>query len=157
MKPTVYLAGPILGLGKSEANDWRLDVALALQCFGIIGVSPLRCEPIIGDVYKPEYGDPRFGTARAISSKNLFDTKRCDMTLAYLPPPAPGRHQSYGTIGEVFWAHALGKPVILVSTDPDITTHPIVTSCASWLLTNLDDAIEVAVGILGGYNGGKNV
>lgn len=154
--PTVYLAGPILGLGHEEANEWRHAVSFKLAQAGIKGVSPLRCEPIVGPVYQPQYGDPLFGTARAIASKNLFDTKRCDMVLALLPRPQPGRHQSYGALMEIAWAHALGKPVLLVSDDPDITAHPVVTACASWLLEDLDAAVEVLIGVLSAYTGGAN-
>jgi nucleoside 2-deoxyribosyltransferase len=163
MNRYVYLAGPIMGQTKDEANNWRKEVdnALAAESFGmtaqIIGVSPLRCEPIIGERYLPQYEDERFGTSRAIGSKNFFDVRNCDLTLAYLPKPAPGRHQSYGTIIELAWAYALGKPAIVVTDDPDVANHPVVQACAGWLLTNLDDAVDTIVGILGGYTGGKNV
>lgn len=158
MKRTVYLAGPILACNKSEANDWRYYVADKLQPHGIIGVSPLRCEPLIGERYSMGYQDPKFGTARAIGSKNVFDVKHCDMTLAYLPTPPEGRHQSYGTIIELAWAHMLGCPAILVSDDPGVMEHPVINACAGWMLNDLDDAVKVLIGILGGYTGvGKNV
>ncbi len=68
MKPTVYLAGPIAGCDKGEANDWRWHVAGKLRASGIVGISPLRCEPLVGERYMVGYEDPRFGTARAIAS-----------------------------------------------------------------------------------------
>lgn len=163
----VYLAGPITGMTLTGANDWREDVdhafwlASAHQLKGsILGVSPLRCEPIVGDRYGEQYGnDPRFGTSRAIASKNLFDVQNCDMMLAYLPKQAreEAGHISSGTLIEIGWANALRKPIVLVSDDEEAINHPVINAACGWVLDNLDDAVAVAVGILGGYTGGKNV
>lgn len=157
---SVYLAGPILGCFKGEANDWRHYVSDRLMAHNIIGISPLRCEPLIGDFYGSpgdDYKDERFGTSRAITSKNMFDTKACDLVLAYLPTPPAGRHQSYGTIGEINWAFALGKPAIVVTDDPEISGHPVLAGVAGWLLDDLEEGIDVCVGLLAGYCGGRNV
>ena len=156
-KPTVYLAGPILGLTGDEANDWRYKIAARLAEANIIGVSPLRCEPLIGKHYAPQYNDPKFGTARAIGSKNMFDVRACDMSLIYLPKPAEGRHQSYGTLLELGWAFAWRRLTVLVTDDPEIRSHPVVNFCANWVLDDLEDAVTVIISILSGYNGGKNV
>lgn len=146
-----------------EANDWRgyVDRELRERTGGMVrGISPLRCEPIMGERYTAEYSDPRFGSSRAIGSKNLFDTVNCDMVLAYLPKPAERLdtwHQSYGTIAELAWARGKDKPSILVTNDPDISGHPVLNFCANWNLDTLEQGIDVAVGILHGYSGGKNV
>lgn len=158
MKNTVYLAGPIMGCTKTEANDWRIEFAKQLASDDIRGVSPLRCEPLIGERYSMDDPDPKFGTARVIGAKNVFDVRQCDMTLAYIPKPEPGRVHSLGTVSELSWAYIIGKPTILVSDDLYIREHPVIGACSGWVLTNLDDALEVIVGILGGYTpGGKNV
>lgn len=157
MKKTVYLAGPIMGCTGAEANDWRRQVDAQLKDMGIIAVSPLRCEPLIGERYTSEHPDPRFGTARAIAAKNRFDVRNCDITLAYLPKPEPGRVQSYGTIVEIAWADAYGKQVILVSDDPFVLKHPVIDACVDWKLGTIDEAVDVCIGVLGGYTGGKNV
>jgi hypothetical protein len=157
VNPTVYLAGPILGCTGGEANDWRRSVAAELRRAGIIGISPLRCEPLIGDRYTTDYPDPRFGTPRAIANKNKFDVLNTTLTLAYLPLPTEGRVQSYGTLGELFWANAFGKQTILVSNDTFVMKHPVVDAAAGWKLETLAEAVDVIVGVLGGYAGGKNV
>ena len=158
MKNTVYLAGPIMGCTKTEANDWRIDIAKQLAFNDIRGVSPLRCEPLIGERYSMNYPDPKFGTARVIAAKNMFDVLNCDMTLAYIPKPPHGAYHSFGTMCELAWAKMASKPTILVSDDPYIMEHPVLGANAGWLLDTLDDAIEVIVGVLGGYTvGGRNV
>lgn len=161
MKRFVYLAGPILNCTKGEANDWRTYVDDKLQPHNIVGISPLRCEPLIGERYTAIYEDPRFGTSRAIGAKNKFDVKTCDMTLAYLPKKpfdaVENWHQSWGTMGEIFWADAYDRLVVCVTDDPEVAKHPVINACCPWLLNNLDDAIDTAIGILGGYAGGKNI
>lgn len=150
MKRTVYLAGPILGRTHTEANSWRTEFAAQLSAYGIIGVSPLRCEPLIGERYSLNYPDPRFGTPRAIASKNKLDVKMCDMTLCYFPD---GMAFSKGTLGELFWANAYEKPTILVSTLPEVVEHPVIQAASSWILPTLDEALDVITGVLTIYTG----
>ncbi len=150
---TVYLAGPIAGCDKGEANDWRRYVQDQISTAGIRGISPLRCEPIVGERYMLNYADPKFGTARAIGSKNVFDVRHCDMTLAFLPREINDRRPSYGTVCELAWAHMIGKPTILVTDCPVLHEHPVISACSGWLLGTLDEAIEVILGVLSDYVG----
>lgn len=157
MTKFVYLAGPIAGRTEDQAKYWRGQVAKALaHKHDIIGVSPLRCEPVgISGVYDVSYqNDPQFGTLRAIGSKNFADVQMCDMTLAYLPKGAP---VSAGTLIEIGWSYALRKPVVLVSDDDYLINHPVVTTCCSWVLNTLEAGTNLVVNILGAYAGGKNV
>ena len=148
---TIYLAGPIAGCDHGEANNWRWVVNRLLAPHNILGISPLRCEPLIGERYGLNYVDPKFGTARAIGSKNLMDVQMTDMTLAYLPRAIVELRPSLGTIIEIGWANAFRKPTIVVTDDPYHREHPVINACAGWLLPTLDDAIEVVIGVLGDY------
>jgi len=150
-RPTVYLAGPIAGCDNAEANDWRAYVGARIAQSGITGISPLRCEPLVGARYMLNYADPKFGTARAIGSKNIYDVRACDMTLCYLPKAINDRRPSYGTVCELAWAHIIGRPTILVTDDLYLNEHPVISACSGWILPTLDDAIEVIVGVLGDY------
>lgn len=152
-KVHIYLAGPILGCDKAEATDWRKYVSEALAPAGIIGVSPLRCEPLVGERYGMGHEDPKFGTARAIAAKNLYDVRRCDATLAYLPIATNPHWPSVGTLGELHWARALNKPTLLVTDDDRLFNHPTVDACSGWKLRDLDDAIEVILGVFSIYGG----
>lgn len=168
----VYLAGPILDCDFGEANDWRHYVAQKLEPHNIVGISPLRCEPIHGERYTTEYPDPKFGTPRAIFAKNKFDVRCCDITLALLPKPPEGRYPSVGTLQEIGWADEAGKMIIQVTDDPRITAHPVMDGTRGWRMVvgddrhglpftdiqhALDGAVETIIGVLGGYAGGKNV
>lgn len=170
MTKFVYLAGAILGCNFGEANDWRKEVDSRF-IEGIRGQSPLRCEPLHGETYSAAYPDPRFGTARAIATKNFFDVLECDVTFAFLPKPPEGRKQSWGTIIECAWAKALHKPVIVVTNDKDVWDHPVLDACIGWKIGTKDiggtedtleaaiqSAIDICNGVLGGYvPGGKNI
>lgn len=164
MRKFIYLAGPVLGCDKGEANDWRAEFSAKLGELGgytdaageplLVGVSPLRCEPLIGERYGPNYPDAKFGTPGAIAAKNLLDVQTCDLTLAYFPREITKRKVSLGTVVELAWAKALGKPTILVSTAPVVREHPVIQACApGWQLDTLDEALEVIHGVFNVYTG----
>ncbi len=152
----VYLAGPIAGCNKSEANDWRAFVCKRLPS-GVIGVSPLRCEPLIGRRYKLAYDDPRFGTPKAISAKNWFDSNRCDMVLVYLPKEISARRPSYGTVIEIGWAIAMRKPLIVVTDDPLVRDHPLIVANVPWVFDDFEPALETIEGLAMVYVGSAGV
>lgn len=151
MRRYVYLAGPIAGKSKAQANNWRSEISARLRPHGIIGISPLRCEPLVGRKYKLNYDDPRFGTQNAINCKNWFDTTNCDLVLAYMPQELNDDRPSWGTAMEIAWAVAMGKPVILVSDMKGLVNHPLVAANRIWTLDNMDDAYDTIVGVLGDY------
>ena len=153
MKRTVYLAGPIAGLTEDQAKDWRLQINQELKdksFGGIVGISPLRCETAIDGRYdilgSGQGQDARFGTVEAIAAKNDFDVRNCDMMLALLEDKS-----SAGTLVEIGMAKALNKPVIVVSDNPDVRGHPLIRHCASWVLTYLDEAVDVIIGVMEDY------
>lgn len=151
MAMRAYLAGPIAGCNQSEAKDWRAYVGTKLHASGITAVSPLRCEPIVGEEYALQYDDPRFGTPAAISGKNWFDTANADLVLAYLPKQLNDRRPSYGTIIEIGWAIGMRKPVVLVTDDEHLAHHPLIARNVDWILDDLTTAIDVIEGLLGIY------
>lgn len=163
---TVYLAGPIMGCTKGEANDWRHYACARLAGAGITGISPLRCEPLIGERYGATYNDPRFGVARAIAAKNIYDVQSCDMALFYFPPEEVAgfdtrdevdvfKWPSVGTLLELGAVRALDKPSIVVCENTLLFKHPVFDAFSSWLLTDLDEGIDVAVGVLQDYSQGN--
>ncbi len=152
MKKYIYLAGPIAGTTREEANDWRNDVKSRLVD-GIIGISPLRCEPLIKERYEVSYEDKRFGTAAAISGKNWLDTVACDLILIHLPKEMNDRRPSYGTIIELGWAIGMRKPIIIVTDDPAVVNHPLISANVNWIFDNFDDALDTIHGLFQDYVG----
>ena len=154
MKKYVYLAGPIAGLTEDEATTWRHEVRLQLP-HNVIGISPLRCEPIEeGMTYTtPGAVDKMWSDPRAINAKNWLDTESADLVLAYLPKEMNDRRPSIGTIIEIGLIIGLKKPLIVVSDDKQIMDHPLIECNAAWRLDNLEDAVEVIIGLFGDYVG----
>ena len=164
MKKFIYLAGPIAGCDKGEANDWR-DVVCERFVDGIVGISPLRCEPLIKERYddalafitdlkENQAKDKRFGTAEAIVGKNYLDTQSCDLVLAYLPRELNERRPSYGTVWEIAWETEMKKPVILVTDDPVVANHPLFSQNVRWIFDNFDDALDTIHGLFQDYVNG---
>ena len=150
----VYLAGPISGCTEGEANDWRDYFSEQLQLRGkqFVGVSPLRCEPIIGPTYTQEYQDKRFGTPSAIATKNYEDVLRCDVTVAYIPE-SYGK-PSFGTISELNWAFCNNKPRILITDDPAIANNAVIKAITPWIFAEdkgFEEAADVIEGIFEVY------
>ena len=152
MKKNVYLAGPIAECDFQEANVWRGDVQKQLPP-GIVGISPLRCEPLEKGKRYAEKGAvvDMWSDPRAIATKNWLDTESCDLVLAYLPKFLNERRPSYGTVIEIGWAIGLRKPLIVVSDDEYLMEHPLIKHNASWRLKSLNDAVEVICGLFGDY------
>ena len=151
MKKFVSLAGPIAGCNENEANDWRSFVQENLNR-NIVGISPLRCEPISENHYTSGT-DSRFNTPKAIAAKNWYDTEACDLVLAYLPKELNERRPSYGTTIEIGWAIGLRKPLIVVTDDEYLASHPLIQTNADWIFNNLNDALDVIHGLFGDYVG----
>jgi len=113
----------------------------------------LRCEPIEeGMTYtSPGAVDKMWSDPRAINAKNWLDTESSDLVLAYLPKEMNERRPSIGTIIEIGWSIGLKKPLIVVSDDKQIMEHPLIECNAAWRLDELDDAVEVIIGLFGDY------
>ena len=153
-KKFIYLAGPIAGCTREEAVEWR-EYVVSMLPHAIVGISPLRCEPLKeGMTYTEEGASPKmWSDTRAIATKNWLDTESCDLVLAYLPKELNDRRPSYGTVIEIGWAIGLRKPLIVVSDDKQLMDHPLIKHNASWRLDNLEDACEVINGLFGEYIG----
>ena len=137
-----YLAGPITGCTEDQAVDWREYVKSKLNR-NIIGVSPLRGEPAPENGTYTPTDQSKFRSSKAIAAKNHYDTHNCDVVLAYLPKETNENRPSYGTIFELGWATGIQTPTILVTDDPTIREHPLFDAKINWIVSNLDDAIEI--------------
>jgi nucleoside 2-deoxyribosyltransferase len=148
----IYLAGPITGCTDGEANDWRSTLSADLESMGFVGVSPLRCEPIVGDIYQPEYDDNQFGHPQVIAAKNKEDVRRCDLTFAYLPSEHPA---SVGTLQEIGWAAGMDKPIILLTDNDYVRENAVIKATVPWRFTEAEGgwakSLEVIEGIFGVY------
>ena len=141
----VYLAGPIADCTMEEVNSWRNYVSGKFDN-NIRGVNPIRGEtPNMknGKFVAEDLLTAEVWTDHAIYTKNMYDTKTCDMVFAYLPKKFNDRRPSYGTIMEIAWTIMLEKPLVVVTDDEYIKMYPLITANAGWLVDNLDDGVDM--------------
>jgi nucleoside 2-deoxyribosyltransferase len=55
---------------------------------------------------------------------------------------------SIGTVMEIAWAHAYGKPVVLVMEEGNVHDHPMIRECSPFIVHTLDEGIELVNAIL---------
>lgn len=141
----IYLAGPILGWNHGEANLWRQDVAAKLAKFGMVGVNPLRGEEYAKDFVHDcgHVSESKYRSALGIAIKNRLDVKACDGTIAVLPDVRNSPNPSYGTWLEIGWAIDQEKPLVIVTDDPIVKSHPLVRAMVPWVVEDVDTAVSI--------------
>jgi nucleoside 2-deoxyribosyltransferase len=142
-KPLIYLAGPITGTSVTPGQDWRVDCAKRFAP-AIDTLSPARQAMETID----ESGEPTDAQrlrlivhGRGVAARDRLDVMRCDLVLVNLVG-AP--RISIGSVGEIFWADAFRKPVVLVREPGNVHTHAMLDALVGWIVPELDEAIELA-------------
>ena len=130
----VYLSGGIAGLTYEEANKWRVDVTERLERVGIQTINPLRRRMFYGTCDNSEDFTPN-----EIVTRDLQDVRDADLVLIYLPK---SDRFSVGTICELWEAHRLQRPIILVSDDPRYTKHPWVLVACTRIFAEMVPALK---------------
>lgn len=156
LRPLIYLAGPITGCSWSGATSWREEVSKRLAAYSIDTASPMRWKRYLSGENKiaDEYDTHPLSTGKGIVCRDRNDVKRCDAVLMYL---SGAEKVSIGTMIEVGWADAFGKPLIVVMEEPrgvydqineahhtikNPHEHGMVTTLASFVVQDLDVAID---------------
>lgn len=111
----VYLCGPINGCTDDEATSWRDQAKKYLACE--------TYDPMSRD-YRGRELEP--GIAKEIVENDKLDIQACDAILVMYEKP------SVGTSMEVFYAHQLGKLIVLV----DQSGKPL----SPWLIYHINKA-----------------
>src|SRR6266496_3983065 len=133
----IYLAGPITGLTYEQARfGWRKEFATYLD-FNIESLSPMRQESHLAEIKNIDghgYDYNQLSTNKGIFSKDILDIERCDLAVFNF---LGATKVSVGSIWEMGYAYARGKPIILVM-EPDrknIHDHLFVTEAAAFRCT----------------------
>jgi nucleoside 2-deoxyribosyltransferase len=137
---SIYLSGPFSGLSLTVINDWRIEVknniAKDIRC-----IDPLRDDPDLAVVKKVRSSDEALNDlthGMRTVTRNRTDIMNCDLLLANLLQDA---ELSVGTIGEIFWADAFRKPIILLKKNNSIYNHAMLDAICQWKFTTLKEAI----------------
>ena len=147
----VYLAGPIGGLSYKEAkHGWR-QVAHGKLHFGYghTSLSPMRDKSYLADYTSLPCsgidGVPQYSN-KALVTRDRNDVRRCDAVLMCL---VGAKTVSRGTMVELGWADAFGKPVVVVMEDGNVHDHGFVRELAGWVVPTVEEAVMIIGGILG--------
>jgi nucleoside 2-deoxyribosyltransferase len=135
----VYLAGPISGVATSEATSWRGQFKALLkpdiQC-----LSPVRDQIDSSPDYPLTMEKVRHGKGSV--SRDRMDIMRSDLVVVNF---VGAKGVSIGSVGEMFWADAYRKPVVLIIEDdkPDNPHfHLFILELASWRFASLEQAAQ---------------
>ncbi len=140
--PTVYLCGPITGLSLREGAKWRRTVVAALGDEAQV-IDPTRDSPDptrrSASPATQALTATRLLQGKRIVARDRFDVQRSDLLLACF---LGAKSISIGSVGEIFWADAMGKPVIIVREEDNLHNHDMLNEIAGWIFDDLDGAIE---------------
>lgn len=142
----VYLAGPITGLSYTESTDWRSKITKKLPKH-VKAVSPLRGKEYLKneDNIKDSYERIALSSRKGITTRDRFDIMRCDLIFVNL---LGATKVSIGTVMEIAWADILHKPIIVVMEEENIHNHAMLCEVAGFIVTDLDQALDLAKAIL---------
>ena len=135
----VYLAGPISGAIASEATSWREE-------FGTLLKSDIRCLSPLRDQIDSTPDHPltmeKISHGKGSVARDRMDISRCDLVVANF---IGAKRISIGSVGEIFWADAYRKPVVLIMEDDGLENphfHLFILELASWRFASLGEAAE---------------
>lgn len=151
MNLLVYTAGPITGCDHEGATGWRELVRNELSRSGIDTISPMRGKPNIGvgNIYTAaitrEFTDP-LRTSAGINTRDFNDVKRADLIFVNL---LGARKVSIGTVMEIAWARAFGKPVVLImEPEGNVHDHWMLKFPCGFIVPTIAEAVEITKYIL---------
>lgn len=142
----LYCAGAITGISYAGSTDWREYVSEKLPPF-IIAVSPMRGKKYLSQekTVKASYEEIPLSSQKGIMTRDRMDVMRSDMVLVNL---LGTEKVSIGSVMEIAWADAFRKPVILVMEKDNLHSHPMLREAAGFVVSNLDEAITIAIAVL---------
>jgi nucleoside 2-deoxyribosyltransferase len=152
----IYLAGPISGLQYNEAVSWRDKITEILKDTGnkICCLSPMRTKGKLNDrcVGRIQQSYEDFGcmySDRGIMSRDFHDCTTSDLVIFNL---LDAKTISIGTIMELAWCYQSKIPSVVIMLPErfvNIHDHPMVREAINFRVNSIEEAVEVAISILG--------
>ncbi len=134
----VYLAGPIDGVQREEALDWREGVSQYLNRTGISTFSPAHAFSV---VYFNSNGPSNKVTARTVTEINRYAISQSSVVLAYLPKD----RITIGTTREIEYAISIGKPVVALVEHADVSFLSLYDTIQ---VSDWDEAVGAVIEVL---------
>lgn len=129
------------GADPAKSGNWRSYVEQQVAA-DIVCLNPLRDDPefIPNDRQRDTdtlYKDLRHGIGTV--ARNKMDILKSDLLLANV---LDQERFSIGTVGEIFWADAFRKPIVLVKKRESIYNHDMLDAICHWTFESLDEAVK---------------
>lgn len=143
----VYLAGPIKGCTYEGCTAWR-DYVRSKMPAAIQTMSPMRAKEYLAKwTSMPSHIEEEhpMSTQRGLTVRDRQDCLRSDAVIFNL---LDSSRISIGTMIEIGWVDAMRIPIILVMDKNNIHDHPMLRECASYIVDNLDTAIDITINLL---------
>jgi nucleoside 2-deoxyribosyltransferase len=141
----IYLSGPITGYADAAIRSWRSRAIQHLSPLGEV-IDPTRASYDSEVAFQKQESPPealdrlRHGLLIVRRNRNLI--RSCNVVLANFL--GAGSKASIGSIGEIYWADAFGKPVIIVRERfGNVHDHAMLNAIASRIVHTLEDAFKV--------------
>lgn len=123
---TIYLVGPVIGLGIHGMQDWRQEERKKLEPMGFRILSPLAGEALLWPdgkiVAKTPKGVPA-DVARSVFNADRARVAQSDILLCNFKD---AKKVSIGSIFEMAWGFEWNKLIIVVAGKRNIHMHPWV-------------------------------
>ena len=149
----VYLAGPITGLTFGDCTNWRDNFAKLLNCTNIHTLSPMRGKDHLAidkqtdeeHKIQDSYDDNPMTSKNGINTRDYNDVKRSDVVVFNM---LGAERVSIGTVMEMAWCRAFGKPVVLIMEDSgNIHEHCMFLHYVGFRVNNIVDAVSVVMSL----------
>jgi nucleoside 2-deoxyribosyltransferase len=128
----VYLVGPVTGRSERNIRDWRDTIKEMAP--GLVFVDPASM-PVDSRISfklkeRPLEAMRRLEHGRYVLDRNKHLLKASDVVLANFLGSV--ERASIGSVGELFWANALGKPIVVVrEASGNVHDHAMINGIAS--------------------------
>jgi nucleoside 2-deoxyribosyltransferase len=141
----IYLSGPITGHADEAIRSWR---SLAIRRLSPLGevIDPTLAGYDSDVAFQKQESPPealdrlRHGLLVVRRNRNLI--RSCDVVLANFL--GAGSKASIGSIGEIYWAEALGKLVFIIRERfGNVHDHAMLNAIASRIVHTLEDSFKL--------------
>ena len=147
----VYLTGAITGRSEGEISDWRSS--LRDRCQGIDFVDPTLDGYDAVEAFQQresaQQALERLAHGRFVVERNKLLIKAADLVVANFMGSRD--RASIGGVGEVFLAHALGKPIVIIREQSgNVHDHAMLNAMATQVCFSLDEGCAAIEAFRGG-------
>lgn len=141
MSFSIYLAGYIHDKKLKECTEWRHKIVnhYRSQAYPITWLDPLNGKNL-GAIKEAGLSSQEI-TSKMILKGDIMSVEAANLVIANMDKFGETRDLT-GTTCEVAIAGYLGKPIIMVSTDPNYVNHPFLKEFASVIVPTVEELIE---------------